>query len=86
MFECGSDVEVYYAGVPVDEGWFDPAWLDEVPESEGIEQIPVSECAPSGWLALELDQATVDPTGLSDTDLIDTIIGFDRVASWASAR
>ncbi len=46
----------------------------------------MSECAPSGWLALELDHSTADPAGLSDAALIDTIIGFDRTASWALAR
>ncbi|MGH3914058.1 MAG: DUF222 domain-containing protein [Pseudonocardiaceae bacterium] len=86
MFEYGPDLDVHYAGAPVDEDWFDPAWLDEAPESEDSGEIPAAECAPSGWLALELDQGTVDPSRLSDADLIDTLVGFDRVASWASAR
>ncbi|MGH8921776.1 MAG: DUF222 domain-containing protein, partial [Actinomycetes bacterium] len=46
----------------------------------------VSECVPSGWSALELDHGTADPGGLSDSALIDAVIGFDRIASWASAR
>ncbi|MGH3906507.1 MAG: DUF222 domain-containing protein [Pseudonocardiaceae bacterium] len=73
-------------GVLRDEDWFDPAWLEEVPPFEGTEHVPVSACAPSGWLGLELDHATADPAVLSDATLIDTIVGFDRVASWASAR
>ncbi|MGH4021562.1 MAG: DUF222 domain-containing protein [Pseudonocardiaceae bacterium] len=86
MFESTLDAEVPYGGALGDEDWFDPAWLEEVPPFEGAEQIPVSACAPSGWLALELDHATADPAGLSDATLIDTIVGFDRVSSWASAR
>ncbi|MGH3906693.1 MAG: DUF222 domain-containing protein [Pseudonocardiaceae bacterium] len=86
MFESTLDAEVPDAGAPGDEDWFDPAWLDEVSPFEGAEQIPVSACAPSGWVALELDHATADPAGLSDATLIDAIVGFDRVSSWASAR
>ncbi|MGH3798020.1 MAG: DUF222 domain-containing protein [Pseudonocardiaceae bacterium] len=63
-----------------------PAWLEQIPEPGHTGQIPASECTPSGWLALELDHGTVEPALLSDTDLIDTIVGFDRVSSWASAR
>ncbi|HSL09358.1 MAG TPA: DUF222 domain-containing protein [Pseudonocardiaceae bacterium] len=37
-------------------------------------------------MALELDHSTADPARLSDAALIDTVIGFDRIASWASAR
>lgn len=80
------------AGIPIDEDCFDPAWLDEAawlnaasgpPEAA---QPPVSACTPSGWLALELDQGCADPAALSDGELIDAVIGFDRVASWVLAR
>jgi hypothetical protein len=80
------------AGAPVDEDCFDPAWLDEAAwlsaasEPPEAAQPPVSACAPSGWLALELDQGCADPAVLSDSELIDAVIGFDRVASWALAR
>jgi hypothetical protein len=73
------------ASVPCEEDWFDPAWLDQAPELSDTTQPPVSECAPSGWLALELDQGCSDPAGLSDAELIDAVIGFDRITSWASA-
>jgi Domain of unknown function (DUF222) len=86
VFESSVEAEVHYAGAPVDEDWFDPAWLEEAPSGEDLGQIPASECATSGWLALELDHATVESSRLSDADLIDTIVAFDRVASWASAR
>ncbi|MDQ3988910.1 MAG: HNH endonuclease [Actinomycetota bacterium] len=37
-------------------------------------------------MALELDQGSADPAGLSDADLIEGIVGFERVTSWAQAR
>jgi hypothetical protein len=43
-------------------------------------------CLPSGWFALELDDSTSDAAVLSDTALIEAIVGFDRLASWAAAR
>ena len=55
------------------------AWSDELVLAYG-------SCAPSGWLALDLDSATADPARLSDDTLIEAMVGFDRVASWAAAR
>jgi hypothetical protein len=69
-----------------DADWFDPDWCEQVPEPVDIGQVPAAQSAASGWLALELDQVTADPARLSDADLIDTIVGFDRVTSWAAAR
>ncbi|MGH3721527.1 MAG: DUF222 domain-containing protein [Pseudonocardiaceae bacterium] len=86
MFDTSLGLAEPLAGVPVEEDWFDPAWLDQVPPPEDTGQLPASECAPSGWLALELDQGCADPAGLSDAELIEGIIGFDHVASWAGAR
>lgn len=86
MFDTVVDDEVPLAGVPVDEDWLDPAWLEQVPPPEDTGQVPASRCVPSGWLALELDQGCADPGGLSDAELIEGIIGFDHVASWAGAR
>jgi hypothetical protein len=74
------------AVVPVEEDWDDPSWLDHVPPLENTEQLPASRCAPSGWLALELDQGCADHCGLSDAELIEGLTGFDHVASWAGAR
>ncbi|MGH4015481.1 MAG: DUF222 domain-containing protein [Pseudonocardiaceae bacterium] len=86
MFESVLDAEAPDTGAPWEEDWFDPAWLDEGPVLPETPGPSVVECAPSGWLALELDHGTADPARLSDTELIDTIVGFDRVTSWASAR
>ncbi len=76
-------------GVPVGEDWdtwCEQAWQGPVPDPEDVGEVPASQRVPSGWAALELDQATGDPAGLSDAELIETIVGFDRVASWAGAR
>ncbi len=73
-------------GVPVDEDWLDPVWLDQRPPPADTGQVPASRCVPSGWLALELDQGCADPGALSDAELIEGVIGFDHVASWAGAR
>jgi Domain of unknown function (DUF222) len=87
VFDTVRSEDARPVGALRDEDWFDPAWLDQVPpEPPDTDQPSVSECLPSGWLALELDHSTADPAGLSDAALIDTVIGFDRVASWASAR
>lgn len=56
-----------------------PEWLDDQPAEFG-------SCTPSGFLALDLDTATTDPAQLSDRTLIEAMIGFDRLASWAAAR
>jgi hypothetical protein len=64
-------------------GDWSPDWSGEPPD----EPPPTyGTCEPSGWLALELDNDTADPAALSDESLIEAIIGFDRLASWAAAR
>ena len=68
----------------LDEAWFDEAWADGVVPPDA--PAPWSQCRPSGWLALELDQGSADPAALSDADLIEGIVGFERVTSWAQAR
>src|SRR5262245_26757359 len=45
-----------------------------------------SETPTSGWLAVELDAATADPAGLSDDEVVEGIVGFDRMVGWAQAR
>ncbi|MFD1531178.1 hypothetical protein [Pseudonocardia aurantiaca] len=45
-----------------------------------------ADTAPSGIAALELDVDTADPAGLSDAQLIDAMVGFERQAAWAQAR
>jgi hypothetical protein len=40
----------------------------------------------SGWLGIELDSLADDPAALADADLVEAIVAFDRMASWAAAR
>src|SRR3954447_7776223 len=61
-----------WVGVP------DALMLDGSPSPAAI--------APSGWLAVELDQYFSDPSSLSDPALVDAIVGFERLAAWAQAR
>jgi len=64
----------------------DPAeWTPEWPGGD-IPEPTYATTAPSGWLALELDTGTDDPTMLTDEALVEAAVGFDRVSSWASAR
>ncbi len=72
--------------------WWLPEWRSDLDDSclkpsDGIEP-PYSpaQMRPSGWLALELDTSTLDVESLDDREVVDAIVGFDRVASWASAR
>ena len=36
--------------------------------------------------AVELQAATADPAGLSDAELIDAVVGYDRLTGWVQAR
>ena len=58
-----------------------PGWADDT-----VPAPTYGNCDPSGFLALELDTGTADTAWLDDTTLIEAIVGFDRVASWAAAR
>ena len=83
-------------GAPDDDLDAVPEWLladpdadPDHPPGEWLHDEPVltyGSCVPSGWLALDLDSATADPARLSDDTLIEAMIGFDRIASWAAAR
>lgn len=46
----------------------------------------MANTAPSGIFALETDMATVDPAALADAELVDGIVGWERIAAWARAR
>jgi Domain of unknown function (DUF222) len=67
-------------------------WAPDFPPGEwfsealGAPEPTYSNCAPSGWLAVDLDSGTADPAALADNTLIEALIGFDRVASCAAAR
>jgi hypothetical protein len=52
----------------------------------GEEERTFGNTSPSGLFALEIDTDTRDATGLTDAQLIDAMVGFERLASWAQAR
>jgi hypothetical protein len=85
MFEHASEVEV---GDPVDpqlEDAFD--WVSiERDLRRDEEDRTWGNTAPSGLFALEIDTDTRCEAGLSDAQLIDAMVGFERVAAWAEAR
>src|SRR5689334_24226159 len=59
---------------------------DELPEwvYDGTPPPTFGSCEPSGWLALDLDIGAGDPGRLGDAELIEAIVGFDRITSWAA--
>jgi hypothetical protein len=80
-------------------GWM-PTAADLVPDVVNVDDavfgdghggFPPAVCSPadtlpSGWLALELDQTTADPAVLGDAELVDAVVGFERLTAWAAAR
>ncbi len=72
------------ASLPVEDPWCEVPW----PPGPPVFDLPPSmgDTAPSGLFALELDHSTREPAGLSDAELVDAVIGFDRTAAWATAR
>lgn len=46
----------------------------------------MANTAPSGIFALETDLATTEPGALPDADLVDAVVGLERIAAWARAR
>jgi hypothetical protein len=74
-----------------------PEWLSDSTDEPMSDFLPAEwainqsepefgTCEPSGWLALDLDSATADPHLLDDATLVEAMVGFDRLASWAAAR
>ncbi|QJY45621.1 HNH endonuclease signature motif containing protein [Pseudonocardia broussonetiae] len=59
---------------------FDSEVLDLPPEQT------LGNTAPSGLFGLELEFATESLGVLSDTELVDAAVGFERLAAWAAAR
>jgi hypothetical protein len=53
-----------------------------VDDPVNAEPVPLSEVPTSGWLGVELGIASENPGSLSDRDLVDAIVGFERAASW----
>jgi hypothetical protein len=64
----------------------------DIGSSSGVEPMPEpwnrpdSSALPDGYAALELQSATLNPSELSDADVVEAVRAFDHVVSWASAR
>jgi hypothetical protein len=80
---CGGMLDDDPDGMP--DGMLERLLVDWA-EPPGDPEPTLGSCAPSGWLALDLDTATDDPASLDDATLVEAMVGFDRVASWAAAR
>jgi hypothetical protein len=80
-----SDLDDWFRAEPVPE-FADGYWDAPADGSEPPLVPTAASCAPSGWTALDLDQSTSDVAVMSDAELVEGIVGFDRTASWAAAR
>ncbi|MHA6616146.1 HNH endonuclease signature motif containing protein [Pseudonocardia sp. DLS-67] len=85
MFERVCEEEVAEPGDPRLEDAFDWASIERELRRGG-EDRTWGDTAPSGLFALEIDADTGDEAGLSDAQLIDAVVGFERLAGWAQAR
>ena len=47
---------------------------------------PDSSARPDGYAALELQSATLNPTELSDAEVVEAVRAYEHVTAWASAR
>ena len=85
MFDNVCEVEAGDSVDPQLEDAFD--WLAIERELRyGEEERTWGNTAPSGLFALEIDSDTRDVVGLSDAQLVDAVVGFERLAAWAQAR
>jgi hypothetical protein len=53
---------------------------------QGGEDRTFGNTSPSGLFALEIDTDTRHEDGLTDAQLIDAMVGFERLTAWAEAR
>src|ERR671918_1199107 len=94
MFDtgCGSEALADDPAAPVDtqldtelEDAF--AWAAiERDLRQGGEDRTFGNTSPSGLFALEIDTDTRHEDGLTDAQLIDAMVGFERLTAWAEAR
>ncbi len=55
-------------------------------DGEPVPRPTPATTAPSGAFALELDWATAHPEMLTAAELVDAVVGYERLAAWAVAR
>jgi uncharacterized protein DUF222 len=85
MFEGVSGVEVEDSVDRELEDAFDWASIERELRC-GEEERTWGNTVPSGLFALEIDGGTQCEDGLSDAQLIDAMVGFERLTAWAEAR
>jgi hypothetical protein len=85
MFEAVSEVGIDEPVDPELEDAVDWASFERELRS-GAEDRTWGNTAPSGFFALEIDADTDVEAGLSDAQLIDAVVGFERLTGWAQAR
>jgi hypothetical protein len=90
MFDtgCGSEAIADDAAAQVDAELEDAfAWASIERElRQGGEDRTFGNTSPSGFFALEIDTDTRCEDGLTDAQLIDAMVGFERLTGWAQAR
>jgi len=85
MFDDLSEMEIDQPVDPQLEDAFD--WMAIERELRcGEEERTWGNTSPSGLFALEIDADTRCAAGLSDAQLIDAMVGFERLAAWAEDR
>jgi hypothetical protein len=85
MFDTASGVELDEPVDPQLEDAFDWARIERELRT-GEEDRTWGNTVPSGFFALEIDSDTGVEVGLSDAQLIDAVVGFERLTGWAQAR
>jgi hypothetical protein len=72
-----------------EDAWVEDAldWVSIERElRQGEEERTWGNTAPSGLFALEIDSDTRHEAELSDSQLVDAMVGFERLTGWAQAR
>jgi hypothetical protein len=85
MFESVSEVGADEPVAPRLQDAIDWASLEHELRT-GVEDRTWGNTVPSGFFALEIDADTGVESGLSDAQLIDAVVGFERLTGWAQAR
>jgi hypothetical protein len=55
-------------------------------DAPGVAPPSMSTTTPSGMFGLEMELACAEPAALTDAELVDASIGFERLVAWAAAR
>uniref|UniRef100_UPI00260FA941 hypothetical protein n=1 Tax=Pseudonocardia sp. TaxID=60912 RepID=UPI00260FA941 len=57
----------------------------DAPEWDAAQAPPtMADTPPSGVFAAELDFATTHPAALTDAELVDAVVAYEKLAAWAA--